>query len=313
MSWKDLLQKPNESTVLVWTGGRLVRSFDRTWSIEGKLPPEHGWHEFKIEGRWATWKKASEPNIELLGNTFSGYLIGNRVISDGVAANTDPSKILGKSEEVLFLPDGLDKFARVKVGCTYENGPYIFMSPAFPLGPENEVLSAFLDGRDSVSHIKGVAPALDVAFRLETLQREETRRRREELERLRRIEEERRAVEERRHQLVRQLGDAVGRRQMAVVDFDEAARSALAVGGASFLDARRGISRNEMVVRFRYADRRFECTCDKQTLRIIDSGICLVNDQTGEKGDTFFTLESLPGVIREAIDDDKLVIFRHAN
>jgi hypothetical protein len=312
MGWKDLLQKPDEHTVSVWIGGRVLRSLYRTWTIEGSLPPEFGWHKFIVTGQKAHWLCAASPDLESFRDTCSGYLVGNRVILDGVTVDPEINRIVSQSEEVFFLPDGLDKFARVKVGCPFEGGPYVFINPAFPLGPEEEVLIAFLDKHDSVSNIKGVVPALDAAFRLETFRREETRRRREELERSRRIEEERVVIEERRKQLVEQLGSSVGRRAMAMADFDEAARAALTIGGASLLDTRRGIDRNEMIVRFRYADRRFECTCDKNTLRIIDSGICLVDDRTGEKGDTRFTLESLPSVIREAIDNEKLVIFRHA-
>jgi hypothetical protein len=234
-------------------------------------------------------------------------------MEDGAAVDPDPGKAAAQSEEVLFLPDGLDRFARVRAGRPYDGGPLVFAAPAFPLGPEEGVLAAFLDGMGSVSHVKGVTPALDAAFRLEAWQRAEARRRREELARLAREEEERRAAAERRQALVNQLGDAVGRRQMAAVDFDEAARAALAVGGAAFLDARRGRERGEMIVRFRFANRRFECTCHQATLRIIDSGICLIDHDTGEKGDTRFTLESLPGVIREAMDQHRLVVFRHAD
>jgi hypothetical protein len=68
-----------------------------------------------------------------------------------------------------------------------------------------------------------------------------------------------------------------------------------------------------MVVRFRLLGRRFECTCDERTLRILDAGICLVDHATGERGDTRFTLESLPAVILEADRDDKLVVFRHVD
>jgi hypothetical protein len=66
-----------------------------------------------------------------------------------------------------------------------------------------------------------------------------------------------------------------------------------------------------VVVRFRLDHRAFECTCEERTLRIIDAGICLVDHATNEKGDTYFTLESLPGVIGEANREGKLVVFRH--
>ena len=54
----------------------------------------------------------------------------------------------------------------------------------------------------------------------------------------------------------------------------------------------------------------FECVVNKRTLQIIDSGVCLTDESTGVKGDTWLTLESLPGVIGEAMDLDKLVVWR---
>ena len=44
--------------------------------------------------------------------------------------------------------------------------------------------------------------------------------------------------------------------------------------------------------------------------RLLDAGVCLDNHR-GTKGDTFFTLESLPAVIGEAIRGNKLVVWRH--
>ncbi len=81
--------------------------------------------------------------------------------------------------------------------------------------------------------------------------------------------------------------------------------------GAEYLDHRRSYQPHEMIVRFRLDGRTFECTCYKDSLRIIEAGICLTNESTGYKGDDLLTLESLPGVIREAIDKGVLVIFRH--
>jgi hypothetical protein len=39
----------------------------------------------------------------------------------------------------------------------------------------------------------------------------------------------------------------------------------------------------------------------------------LTDHRTGEKGDTLFTLESLPAVVRQAIKEHKLVVYRHAD
>jgi hypothetical protein len=38
--------------------------------------------------------------------------------------------------------------------------------------------------------------------------------------------------------------------------------------------------------------------------------VCLIDHATGIKGDTWYTLESLPGVIRQADRQGVLVVFR---
>ena len=88
---------------------------------------------------------------------------------------------------------------------------------------------------------------------------------------------------------------------------------ALAVGNAQYIDHRRAPRRGEMIVRYRLERQRFECVCDELTLRIADAGICLTSHETGIKSDNWFTLESLPGVVRQAIRDDVLVVYRHVN
>jgi hypothetical protein len=65
------------------------------------------------------------------------------------------------------------------------------------------------------------------------------------------------------------------------------------------------------VVQFRFQGQAFECVVEADTLRIVDSGICLVDHGTGERGDNYFTLESLPAVIEQANREQRLVIFRH--
>jgi hypothetical protein len=206
----------------------------------------------------------------------------------------------------------LDRFVRISAGRFYEDGPLIYENQEFPLGPEDEVQIAYFDEKPTVNHVVGVAPALDAAFRVETWRRAEA-------ERIRREEEERRAREERQRRIRESLGTGDGRRQVAAEDFGQAARAALAVGGARYLDHVDSHSRNEKIVRFMVDHRRYECVCDALTLRIIDSGICLTNEgyrdvhgvAPGASGNTLFTLESLPSVIREADRAGALVVFRH--
>lgn len=311
MGWKDLLQKTDETLISPWVGGRTLRRESRMWTLDGILPDEHGWCVFALDGRRARLFGRIDPDPSALRHPTQGYLVGDRLIPDGVLLDPDPAKILRYSERVWLVEPGLDRFVRVSAGRTHEDGPLVYKNQEMPFGPENDVLSAYLDQKLTVNDIPGVSPALDAAFRMETWRRAEIERRRVEAERLRREEEERRAGEERRQQLVRQLGDGAGRREMARVDFAEAARAALAIGGAVFVDHRPSPQRNEMVVRYRIDGRRFECTCDARTMQIIDAGVCLTDHDTAERGDTYFTLESLPAVIREAERLGVLHVFRH--
>jgi hypothetical protein len=317
MGWRDLLQKDNDNIVLPWTGGRSLCLNGQVWNIENRLPIEHGWYSFAISGRKATrYEISAVANTEILGNLVTGYLVGDRLVLDDARVDPDPKTIAANSEPVFLVEDGLDRFARVSAGRTCDDGPLIFRQQEMPLGPEDEVLQAFLENSldfYQCRNIKGVVPALDAAFRMEVWQKVEAERRRQELERLRREEEERRAREERRQELIANLGNAETRRELAKIDFGEAARAALAVGNAQYLDHRRAPRRGEMVVRFRMDRRRFECVCDERTMRVIDSGICLTDHDTGEKGDTLFTLESLPSVINEAIRTNVLVVYRHVD
>jgi hypothetical protein len=321
MSWRDLLQTDQETAVFPWVGGRSLQGSDnRVLTIDGRTPREFGWYRFKVKGRKALSVEAVPAEPENLRFRVRGYLVGDRVVPDGVRVDPDPAKIASFSEKVFLIEDGLDRFVRISAGRVYEGGPLVYSGPEMPLGPEDDVLNAYLDQKGSVDTIAGVSPALDAAFRMETWHRVDTERRRAEAERKRQEEEARRQLEQRRQQLVEQLGDGAGRRAMALVDFRQAAQAALALSGAEYLDHRRAVRGNEMVVRFRLDGQRFECTCDQKTLQILDSGICLTahwDDADGfehnTKGDTWFTLESLPSVIREAVRGHKLVVYRHVH
>lgn len=311
MGWRELLQQPDEWVTLPWLYGRTLRSHDRTWTLTGPLPPEEGWYAFRVVGRTATLVGPAESRPETLVWQQHGYLVGNRFLADGVGVlSLDLEHLPHCGERVHLVEAGLDRFARITTGLVHEVVPRIYISQAMPLGPEEAVLQAYLDGQESVAGIKGVTPALDLAFRVEVFHRQEVEKRRAEAERRRREEAERLAREARRRELAEKLGDGAGRRAMAAVDFEEAARAALAVGGAELLDTRKG-QRGERVVRYRLDRQRFECVCDARTLQIIDSGICLTDHDTGERGDTYFTLESLPAVVRQAMDGGRLVVYRH--
>jgi len=309
MGWRDLLQTGDERVTLPWLGGGTLFGSAQRWSIEGRQPQEHGWFTFKVVNRSARVEGVADAQPELLKHSVRGYLVGDRVVMDDVRVDPDPRRITKFSEKVFLLDDGLDRFVRVRAGRVNPEGPLVYQGLEMPLGQEDQVLEAFLDQAASVAFIKSVPPALDAAFRMESWQRAEAERRRVEFERVRREEEEKRQKEERRKELVKKLGDGEGRREMALHDFAAAARAALQVAGAELLDARQ-VRKNEWAVKYRLDGARYECICNER-LGIIDSGICLVDHDSGEKGDTYFTLESLPAVLRQAKREGKLVVYRH--
>jgi hypothetical protein len=311
MGWQELLSQ-KEIVTVPWTGGRSLTHGARHWSIKGRMPTEHGWHEFEVDGsRKARWKGAGEQDFAFDEGrkTVTGYLVGNYLLPDGVSVVLDPNTVTDQGVELHLISEDLDRFSRV-VGVKAENGDCIFLREEFPLGPEDQVRAIFQDRGDSVVKIPELTPSLDLAFRWETLlrlNREEARRAAEAA----RIAAEAAAVAEaRRAELAERLGTGAGRRALAQVDFEAAASAALATANATLLDHRRVRGRDEWVVKFRFMDRRFECTCDTN-LQIIDSGICLTDHNTGERGDTYFTLESLPTVMAQAINEHRLHIYRH--
>jgi hypothetical protein len=84
----------------------------------------------------------------------------------------------------------------------------------------------------------------------------------------------------------------------------ERAEAALDGAEARMLATRRLGGGNHLEVAFQFMGERFLSVVDAISLQVIDSGICL----DGE--DELVTLDSLPGVIREAIDIGRLVITR---
>ena len=315
MGWQDLLSE-NEKRVLPWLGERRLAYKDQIWRIAGRLPEEFGWYTFEISGgRTARLIKAADPDFEFEQGhkVIRGYLAGERLIPDGVRVDPDPDKMIDQTISVLLVEQGLDRFARaVVIPLSTETGnAHVYIRQEFPVGPEMEVEVAYQDRLDSVAHVAGVTPALDLAFRWHSFQRVEAERREAEAAARRAEEEKKTIAEEKLRQAMKDASTGAGRRALAAVDFSAACRAALGVSGATLLDARPHNNGAWMVVQYRYLHRRLECVVEKRTLRIVDSGVCL-NDHHGEKGDNYFTLESLPAIINDAMLQGRLVVYRHA-
>lgn len=305
--WESLIEDAPRDQVLPWLGGGTVESVSgRTWRLVGPTPPEYGWYVFRVaSNRSATWAPSAElpPGLRPWPATGRGYLVGDRIVFDQARVDPDPAKLFAQTSPVHLIEPGLERFARASVGLA-PGGGFVYIDALFPDGPEAAVLTAFQERLPSVAGVKGVTPALDLAFRFMSLGRDRAERRARERELLR-------LELERREAALRSIGTAVGRRVVAQTDFAAAARAALSLSGAELLDWRRARARAEVVVQYRLEGRRFECVVDGATLRVVDAGICLQDHDSGEKGDTWLTLESLPGVVAEARRRGLLHVFRH--
>lgn len=291
--------------VAPWFGDRFLRLGPRKWIIQGKLPKDRGWYDWKTDGRKCSLLGEASEWDDGKVKPFMMYV--GTLVGDLLVKQVEPYHMHGGPEalksfpRVHLLPQGLDHFARVRAGAAWQGGPLIFMDEEFPLGPEDEVRDRYLE-RESLDGVSGVTPALELAFRMLVWRREREEKRREEI----RIARER---EQRMKDMQARLGDGAIRREVAKLDFNEAAKAALAVGGAELIEARPSANKGEFVVRYRIDGGRYECVCD-DTMHVIDAGICLQDHDTGEKGDTYFTLESLPGVTRQAMAEGA-AIWRH--
>jgi hypothetical protein len=304
MGWADLLQRPYWLSI-PWLGGRKIYHGNCAYRVSGRLPREFGWYLWELNGRKASWLKKAELNFEYSLDLmkFQGYLVGDRFIRVSARVDPDPEKLVAQTEPVYLAEMGLERFAFVQVALDPLRRA-VYMQELFQQGVEDLAREAFIERKETIDDIQGVTPALDLAFRFATRQRQILEERQAELER-KRLEEER--IEQAR----KNLGTGLGRRVLAETDFRTAAEAALKVGGAELIDVRQGRTRQEMVVQYRFENRRLECVVERTTLRIVDSGICLEDHNTREKGDTYFTLESLPPVVRQAIREDRLVVYRH--
>lgn len=311
--WEGLLapEGGTEKRTLPWIGGRMVIDNGRRWNIKGRVPVEHGWYEFDVTGRRDAKlagrdRTEADPTYDQGHKIYRGYLVGDRFIPDSWSG----SKTIDDTQVVYLVEPGLDRIVRCLVS---DNGAgnLIFVRQEFPEGTDQDAIEAYQDRKPDLGHLKGVTPALDLAFRFVSAVRAQEEKAQQEAEE-RRQAEERAAVEAARIEaLMKDIGTGAGRRALAQRDFTTAARAALALSGAELLDAKpNGRRVGEMVVQYRFQERRLECVVD-MNLRVTDAGVCLTDHRTGVKGDTLFTLESLPTVIGEALRLGKLVVWRH--
>lgn len=323
MDYRRFLGKSDER-VLPYFGGPFVEAGDRRLRVAPFAPP--GWYGFKVEGRNATkLHPADPPPLDGLPKVNGWYLDGALVREGAVA------------EPLWLLPaEQPARFAKLS-GRRWRSGELLFGEVDFESEVEGQVREAFADGQ-GLAGVKAVPAALRAAFAyalaeaasrktgvrfafgevrgrvlriseggppeaeavLRALEAEREQARRE-LDALRRRHAEAAARVEVQRERERRVEQARARQETA----EERATVALEAAGAR-LETARLLGGGQLEVVFRFMDHRFIAIADVATLQVIDSGICLGHPPR----DDLVTLESLPSVIKEAIDTDALVILR---
>jgi hypothetical protein len=320
-----------EERVLPYLGGSFLYAADRRLRLPTE-PAVPGWYRFRIKGREATPLGPAEPEALDELPAVRGHLVGERLVREGSIA-----------ERVLFLPAEEPPRLSPCKARRWHSGELLFEMLDFESEAEEAVRRALEDGT-SLAQIKGVPATLRAAFAYAVLEAESRRigipaaprelrphltqvaeLGRPEAERALRALAAERVLAEREMRELRQRQDLVFRAQQAVQERerlaaqpgrqrrggepDAVARAemALEAAGARMRSAR-GLGNGNLEVIFTFMDERFISVVNMATLQVVDSGICLGHPPR----DDLVTLESLPSVIKEAIDTNRLVILRHA-
>ncbi len=328
VDYKKFLRAPEADVAVLYLGGFDVYAHGRTLRLVEPSELAPGFYAAKVTGRRATLGARAEPfGLEALA-AHDGHFAGGYVALPG--AKAAPLELLGEAE-----PDAL---APVRARM-HPTGVLLLAETKLEDEAEAEARSLLDEGR-GLEGLRGVGATLRVAFALETAQRvardmrmevapaeilpqvmpiaeegapraralltaillrrrEESGRRREQA----RAQAMAQAHEALREQ-VRQTAHRIRQQTSPRLTPVERADRALTAAQATLLHARRISERGQMEVRFRFMGEIFISVVDDETLHVFDAGICL------DGADEEVTLESLPSVIREAIEEERLVITR---
>ncbi|MBL8917684.1 MAG: hypothetical protein JNJ54_02395 [Myxococcaceae bacterium] len=336
MDYRRFLAK-TEALVLPWLGGRDVDAGDRRLRLTGEAPGKPGWYSFEVSGRKATLQGPADPPDLSKRPKVRGWLRGDRLFREGGVI--EPVQLLPDEEPPLFSPI---------VARRWSDGALLFDSLEFESEAEGTLREALAERR-ALKDVKGVPAPLRAAYGLSVLERvgreknvrfaplevrlslgpiaeegapkaeavlqalederELARRELLELERRRQqqlvaadLEVQRQALRDRQ---AHEAAQGLGRRNRPQDTVEERAENTLAAAGAQ-LETLRRLRDGQLEVVFRYRGERFISIVDGATLQVIDSGICLGHPPRDE----LVTLESLIGVIEEAMDTGALVILR---
>jgi hypothetical protein len=299
-----------EHVVLAYLGGPYAYGKDRRYRIAEPRPPS-GFHRFEVRGRDARAVEAVEsPDASVVGGLPK--LRGHHLAGWLVDANVHRLALLPAEE--------LPPFAIVRAR-RWHSGDHVFESRDFD-GEVEEAARLRLERLEPIADLKGVPSSLRIAFgtalglavarregvvvthreisphafRLAEGGGEVARELVTNIERRRVLEADRIRERVLVHQRAQQAA--------SIATAAERAERALDAAHARMLSSR-NLGDGNLEVAWEFMDERFISVVDALSLHVYDSGVCLAGE------DELVTLESLPSVIREAIETGALVITRH--
>jgi len=295
---------PPDPIVLPYFGGSRVEAADRRLRLAE--PVEPGWWRFRVEGRRAVALEPAEPvdlsdRPAVRGHHAAGWLFAS-----------------GRDIHRIALPPAEEPAPLARVtGRVWHSGDLLLDSIDFEDEAEEAARRALEEGQ-GIAEVRGVSPSLRAAFGFalaDSVGREldvpisprEAGGRVQQLAAggreaatglLRELAEERRQsdVEARAREIRARMRERRG-------DPVDLADAALDAAGARMLGCRK-IGGGNLEVRFQLDGERFVTIINGHSLQVLDAGICLAG------ADRELTLDSLPSVIREAIETDRLNITR---
>ena len=309
MNWRELLFKEREVSVPWYGQTKVELATGELLKLKGAYGKPYGWISASV-GRTLEAKftgyltEEQKENAKRLYKGSVVYICGNRYIIP-VRKKTDTIR------DILSLPymsiclipegDSQETITKARVAMV-DSKTALYLDREHYSQADDAVLERLAEGSSDISDIKHVTPDLEIAFKFAQAIDADRRRLRLEAEiaaEAARVAQER---AEQRERLVQSVASSTGRRQLASVDFAEAARATLRQVRCEVLSAR-----VDGTIRWRLNEdsQQFWCRVDPLTLRVVDAGICLAG------ADAQLTLEALPSVVREAIEEDLLVVTWH--
>jgi hypothetical protein len=307
---------PKEPVVLPYFGGTRVDAQDRRLHVKDDLAP--GWWRFRIEGRRAVPMEATAPaDLGALpvvrGHWIDGWIVvdGRQLVRIALPPDDEPAPL-----------------ARVTARRWY-SGDHLFDALEFEDEAELSARRA-LEERLPIGALRGVVPSLRVAFGValgSAIARELSvttsvrelvpravaiadRGRDGVREWFEAVEAERRRAEEeaRRQAEALRLEEAAGTARAVARHRDPVQRADDALDGARarMLSCTRRERGTQLDVTYEVDGTRIISLVRADTLQVIDPGICLSGAHR------VLTLDAMPSVVREAIEENHLNITRRA-